>query len=162
MSGPSNPPGHRGWSLALSICFRKVKLPPALSQCHQLLYERQCHVWPCLCGNASKRSLVKTDLNIFHITNFELLFNNQAKMSSHSEICALDLNALFSVSIVSTLGGGEKAQSLASLSSGWYGFAPSSIRLLQKGGILWLCYWLVPTSAEGWFKKGSPYVIMSV
>ena len=37
--------------------------------------------------------------------------------------------------------------------SGWSGFTPGSIRLTQKGGILSLCYSLVPTSADDWFKK---------
>ena len=44
----------------------------------------------------------------------------------------------------------------------WPGFAPGSIRLSYKGGILSLCYWLAPTSADVWFKKGRPYVIISV
>ena len=46
--------------------------------------------------------------------------------------------------------------------SGRSGFAPGSIRLSQKGEILSLCYWLIPTSADDWFKKGRPCVIMSV
>ena len=33
-------------------------------------------------------------------------------------------------------------------------FVPGSIRLSQKDGILSLCYWLAPTSADDWLKKG--------
>ena len=39
---------------------------------------------------------------------------------------------------------------------------PDSIRLLQEGEDLTACYQLVPTSADDWFNKGGPCVIMSM
>ena len=44
------------------------------------------------------------------------------------------------------------------LSSRRSGFVPTSIRLSERWSLL-LCYWLAPTSADDWFKKGRPCVM---
>ena len=74
------------------------------------------------------------------------------------------------VMLLSTIdiGGGEIAQSLASLLASLSTKRAIRVRahldplVTVKGGILSLCYSLVPTSADNWLKKGRPCVIMSV
>ena len=60
-------------------------------------------------------------------------------------------------------GGGEIAKWLVfQLASRLSRFEPGMIRLCQKGEDLPACYHLLPTSADDWFNKGGPCVIMSM
>ena len=58
--------------------------------------------------------------------------------------------------------GNSTVVSVSVYQAGGPGSLPARSACHRKGEILSLCYWLTPTSADDWFKKGSPCVIMSV